>query len=81
VPGVVSEPVSLNYAKNDTFYSKAMDIFESSEIVHGFSGKRGGDNYESIVRWEIFVFFEYNSTAEETAAAIQRRWDELSFQN
>jgi multiple sugar transport system substrate-binding protein len=81
VPGVVSEPVSLNYTKNDPFYSKAMDIFESSEIVHGFSGKKGGDNFESIVRWEMFVLFEDNRTAEETAAAIQRRWDELSFQN
>jgi multiple sugar transport system substrate-binding protein len=81
VPGIVSEPVSRNYTKNDLFYSKAMDIFESSEIVHGFSGKRGGDKFESVVREEIRVFFEDNRTAEETAASIQRRWDDLSFQN
>jgi multiple sugar transport system substrate-binding protein len=81
VPGIVSEPVSRNYAKNDPFYSKAMDVYESSEIVRGFSGKRGGDKYESIVREEMRVFFEENRTAEETTAAIQRRWNDLSFQN
>jgi multiple sugar transport system substrate-binding protein len=75
VPGVVSGFITGNYIKDDPFYSKAWDIFESSEIVYGFSGKTKGDDFERIVREELLIFFDDNRTAEETVTVIQQRWD------
>ena len=74
-PGIVSGLFSSDYMKDDPFYSKARDIFESSEIVRGFSKTPHAEEYEGAVREEIKLFFENSRTAQETAAAIQRRWD------
>jgi len=63
--------------KDDPFYSKARDIFESSEIVQGFSKTAGAEVFERIVLEEMRGFFENSRTAEQTAAAIQKRWDEI----
>ena len=78
VPGIVSDLISGDYANDDPFYSKARDIFYSSEIVSGFSGKAGAQEFEDAVREELYIFFEGSRTAQETANAIQRKWDEIS---
>jgi len=83
VPGIVSGFFSgdFNYMQDDPFYSKARDIFESSEIVYGFSKTAGAADYEKIVLEEIREYFDRNLTAEQTAAAIQRRWDDVPVRN
>jgi len=75
VPGIVSDLFYGDYMKDDPFYSKARDIFESSQIVRGFFGIPGAEKFESAVREEMQAFFETGRTADQTAAAIQRRWD------
>lgn len=77
VPGVVSNFFPGDYVRNDPFYSKAWDIFESAMIVEDFSGKPGAQQYEAAFIEELQLFFEGGRTAQQTAAAIQRRWDEV----
>jgi len=77
VPGVISDVIPGNYFKDDPFYSKARDIFESSAVVQGFTGKPGAQKYESIFMEEIRLFFEGNRPPPETINAIQRRWDRV----
>ena len=79
VPGIVSGFFSgdFDYMKDDPFYSKARDIFELSEIVHGFSKTTKAGEFEKIVLEEMQEFFQSGRTPEQTAAAIQRRWDEI----
>ena len=82
VPGIVSELITGKYIKDDPFYSKAHDIFETSVVVHGFSGIAGSEEFENIFREEIMLYFETQNmerprTERETAAAIQQRWDEF----
>jgi len=80
VPGYVPDLVSSdtkNYIKEDPFYAKAWDIFESSVVVRGFLGVPGAQEYENAVSEEIRPFFEGRRTAQETVNAIQRRWDEV----
>jgi len=75
VPGKVSDLIPGDYVRDDTFYSKAWDIFEASEIVQGFSGRPGAQEYESAFLEELRVYFESDRSAQDTAAAIQKRWD------
>nr|AXS01226.1 Bacterial extracellular solute-binding protein [uncultured bacterium] len=89
VPGDVTDLFSSDYKdymKDDPFYSKAWDIFESSQIVHGFSGKARGEEFENIFFEELKIFFESGQPASQraadaaaaaAAAAIQQRWDEV----
>jgi hypothetical protein len=77
IPGLPSGFSSAGYANDDPYFSKIREIFEASEIVQGFSGKAEAEEYENIVREELWAHFEKNPRAEETAAAIQRRWDSL----
>jgi len=77
VPGIVSDFYYGDYFKDDPFYSKARDIFDSSQIVYGFSGK--AEEFERAVLEEIRIFFETGRTAQETAAAIQQRWDAFFY--
>ena len=75
VPGVTSDLFAVSYMNDDPFYSKARDIFESAQIIRGFSGKTGAVEYENAVREEMRVFFNTGRSAQDTASAIQRRWD------
>jgi ABC-type glycerol-3-phosphate transport system substrate-binding protein len=75
VPGKVSDLIPGDYVRDDPFYSKAWDIFESSQIVQGFSGKPGAQEYESAFLEELRIYFETERTAQDTAAAIQKRLD------
>jgi ABC-type glycerol-3-phosphate transport system substrate-binding protein len=89
VPGDVTDLFSSDYKdyiKDDLFYSKAWDIFESSQIVQGFSGVERGDEFENIAREELKKYFESgqpstqraaDAAAAAAAAAIQQRWDEV----
>jgi len=77
VPGYVPDLVSgdnKNYIKEDPFYSKAWDIFETSVVVLGFLGIPGAQEYENAVREEIRPFFEGKRNAQETVNTIQQRW-------
>jgi len=78
VPGSVLSLIPGDYVKNDPFYSKAWDIFESSLIVQGFSGKPGAEEYETIFLEELKIFFEGGRNSVQTVTAIQQRWDEVS---
>jgi ABC-type glycerol-3-phosphate transport system substrate-binding protein len=78
VPGYVPELLTednKNYIKEDPFYAKAWEIFESSVIVRGFLGVPGAREYENAVLEEIQPFFEGKRTAQETVNDVQRRWD------
>jgi ABC-type glycerol-3-phosphate transport system substrate-binding protein len=77
VPGMISNIIPGDYISDDLFYSKAWDIFESSIIAEGFSGKPGAQEYETIFLEELRIFFESSRTAQQTTAAIQQRWDEV----
>jgi ABC-type glycerol-3-phosphate transport system substrate-binding protein len=78
VPGAVSDLIPGDYVREDPFYSKAWDIFESSRVVQGFTGKPNAEEYETAFLEELKIFFETNRTAQETVSAIQSRWDEIS---
>jgi len=77
VPGLVSNLIPGDYVRDDPFYLKAWDIFEASRIVEGFSGKPNAEEYETVFMEELQNFFEGKQTAAQTAAVIQRRWDEI----
>jgi len=77
VPGAVSGIIPGDYVRDDPFYSKSQDIFESSVIVQGFSGKPYAEEYENAFLEELQRSFRSSRTAEETITAIQRRWDEI----
>jgi len=77
VPGDVTQFIPGDYMKDDPYYSKAREIFESSRIVRGFYGKPGVEKFEKAVREELKEFFENARTAEQTVATIQKRWDEF----
>jgi len=79
VPGAVSGIIPGDYVRNDPFYSKSQDIFESSVIVQGFSGKPHAAEYENAFLEELQRFFRSSRTADETITAIQRRWDEIFY--
>jgi ABC-type glycerol-3-phosphate transport system substrate-binding protein len=80
VPGYAPDLVSgdnKNYIKEDPFYAKAWDIFESSAVVLGFLGIPGAQEYENAVREEIRLFFENGRSAQETVNAVQQRWNSV----
>jgi multiple sugar transport system substrate-binding protein len=78
VPGVISDIIPGDYVRDDPFYSTAWYIFESSDIVRGFSGKPEAEEYENVFFEEFQFFLRSNRTAQDTLAAIQRRWDNIS---
>ena len=78
VPGDITNIFTGDYMQDDPFYSKARDIFESAQIVRSFTAIPNGEEYKKAVREEMQFFFETNRTPEQTAAAIQRRWEEIN---
>ncbi|MCL2800431.1 MAG: extracellular solute-binding protein [Treponema sp.] len=77
VPGVVSNIIPGDYVRDDIFYSKAWDIFESAIIAESFSGRANAQRYEDIFMEELLVFFESARTPQQTVTAIQQRWDAI----
>jgi multiple sugar transport system substrate-binding protein len=74
VPGDINSPGA--YVEEDEFYSRAWEIYETSELIQEFSGFSRREKLEAIVREELRSFFGEQKTAAETAAAIQKRWDD-----
>jgi len=60
VPGMVSNIIPGNYVKDDPFYSKAWDIFESSVVAENLSVKPEAREYENNVLEELKTSFENN---------------------
>jgi len=77
IPGSIINPIPGKYIRDDSFYSKAWDIFEASRIVQSFSGKPGAEEYETIFLEELRQFFEGEKNAQQTIVSIQRRWDDV----
>jgi len=77
IPGSVINPIPGKYIRDDSYYSKAWDIFEASRIVQGFTGKPGAEEYEAIFLEELQLFFEGGKNAQQTIVSIQRRWDDV----
>jgi len=75
IPGVISDIIPGDYVKNDPFYAKAWDIFESAEIAENFIGKQNAEQYENIFLEELQIFFETTRTAQATINVIQQRWN------
>ena len=78
VPGGGNDPGS--YLKWDSFYSKAYDIYEGGDGIQEFAGYPAVHVLDFIVRKELYNMFELGQDSTTTAAAIQRRWEEV-FQN
>jgi multiple sugar transport system substrate-binding protein len=78
VSSVTSDMFPDKYIAGDPFYSKARDIFESSEIVSSFSGNTNSTEYENVFMEEFKVYLTGNQPAQEVINSIQRRWNEIS---
>jgi multiple sugar transport system substrate-binding protein len=66
----------IPYVEDDPLYSKASDMFEGGEAVQELVSVRNLDELELIIRESLYAMFEQNRSPEETALAIQRRWEE-----
>lgn len=81
VPGVIPDSSAGfsfgQHIANDPHHLRAWDIFESSSVVQGFSGRALAQEFEDIVREELQAFFGERQTATVTANMIQNRWDAL----
>jgi multiple sugar transport system substrate-binding protein len=75
VPGDGSNTISYIY--NDPLYAKAYDMYTSGETAQEFIGFPRLGEIETIVREQIGALFDAGGNPEETAAEIQRRWEEL----
>jgi len=84
VPGAIA-PVStdpeesIDASKNSfetsSLYAKAYDIYEAGDIPEEFPGLPEQNALESILREELRVMFEKGRSPEETAKAVQTRWE------
>jgi multiple sugar transport system substrate-binding protein len=75
---VASDIIPDEYITDDAFYSKARDIFESSEIIHSFSGNPKAQEYENAFLEELHTLLTGSRTVQETITSIQRQWDAIS---
>ena len=80
IPGMLSEIIPGDYVKDDPFYSKAWDIYESSRIVNGFLRNPDAEKYENAFLEEMQAFFRSTRPPQETITAIQQRWDAITGQ-
>ncbi|MDR2500138.1 MAG: extracellular solute-binding protein [Treponema sp.] len=73
VPG--NPGAAANYIKDDPLYSKAYDIYEAGEIQEELVGFPRVGMLEAILREELRPMLEGRQSPEETARAVQRRWE------
>jgi ABC-type glycerol-3-phosphate transport system substrate-binding protein len=73
LPGNGNTPVS---SKGDSFYKKVYDMYESSELMREFIGVPDVRALDAIVRDALDALFENGQIPDETARAIQGRWEE-----
>jgi multiple sugar transport system substrate-binding protein len=60
----------------DVFFSKVWDIAIAGEAIQDFSGFNGAELEESF-KEELSALFSGNTSAGETATAIQKRWEAI----
>jgi multiple sugar transport system substrate-binding protein len=75
VPG--SRSNAIDFISEDPLYAKAYDMYTAGETVREFIGVPRVDEFEAIVREQIYALFEKDQSPEETARHIQQRWEEL----
>ena len=81
IPGIAVNIIPGNYVNDDPFYSKAWSIYEFARINESFSEKPGAVDYYDAFLDELEIFFDSGRTAQQTTAAIQRRWDVIFESN
>lgn len=62
---------------NDDLYTKAYDMYESSEQVREFTGLPNVGALDAAVRDSLTALFENGQLPQETARVIQERWKEI----
>jgi multiple sugar transport system substrate-binding protein len=75
VPG--SRGSAMDFIAADPLYAKAYDMYVAAETVQEFSGMPRVDEFEALVREQVYLLFEEDQSPEETAGNIQRYWEEL----
>jgi multiple sugar transport system substrate-binding protein len=75
VPG--SRSSVTDFITDDPLYAKAYDIYTAGDTVEEFTGIPRVDEFETMVREQIYALFEEGQSPEETAKNIQRYWEEL----
>jgi multiple sugar transport system substrate-binding protein len=75
VPGSLGR--AMDFSAGDPLYAKAYDMYTAGETVQEFSGVRGVDKFQALVREQLYALFEKGQTPEETAGQIQQHWEKL----
>jgi multiple sugar transport system substrate-binding protein len=75
VPGSLSRV--MDFSAGDPLYAKAYDMYAAGETVQEFPGLAGVDQFEALVREQLYALFEEGQTAEQTARHIQEQWEKL----
>ncbi|GHT63349.1 sugar ABC transporter substrate-binding protein [Spirochaetia bacterium] len=73
VPG--SNDSAAAYITEDPFYAKAWDMYEAADLVQELTTIPKIRELENAVREELANMFANNTTAADTAAAIQKKWE------
>jgi multiple sugar transport system substrate-binding protein len=71
VPGSLNR--TMNFNAGDPLYAKAYDMYTAGEPVQEFSPAGGTEEFEALVREQLYALFEEGRTPEETAGQIQRQ--------
>jgi multiple sugar transport system substrate-binding protein len=64
-------------SRDDAYYAKAFDMYEAGEMVRELYGSAEAARLNSIIGDEIKRMFDGIHNPEETANAIQERWERL----
>ncbi|GHU61181.1 sugar ABC transporter substrate-binding protein [Spirochaetia bacterium] len=75
VPG--SRSNITDFITDDPLYAKAYDMYTAGETVQEFAGVPRVDEFETMVREQLYALFEEDQSPEETAKHIQQRWEEF----
>jgi multiple sugar transport system substrate-binding protein len=75
VPGSLGQ--AMDFSAGDPLYAKAYDMYTAGDAVQDFSLTNGTEEFEALVREQLYALFEEGRTPEETAGQIQRQWEKL----
>jgi multiple sugar transport system substrate-binding protein len=75
VPGSLGQ--AMDFSAGDPLYAKAYDMYTAGETVQEFSLMSGTEEFEALVREQLYALFEEGRTTEETAGQIQKQWEKL----
>ncbi|MDR0447553.1 MAG: hypothetical protein LBH07_02675, partial [Treponema sp.] len=68
----------LEQSKNDPYYAKAFDMYESGEMVGDLYRRANTGRFNTIVHQEIKLMFQGNKTSKECAESLQQNWQNIS---